>query len=87
MKITEKEKELMLTVFDKLFQTDYSDLNKIFGSVTIKEIRDLYLKLYYNGYCERHGIKFEDMTEDDFEEADFEALMEDVDFRKYMGVR
>ena len=39
------------------------------GSETIKEMRTLYDKLRYEEYCERRGIAYEEMTEEDFIDA------------------
>lgn len=65
------------TVFYELDRMSNSDLNKVFGSITIKEIRALAGKLRYAGYCERHGIRYEDMTELDFEDAALEEAERD----------
>lgn len=66
MTLTVNEKRTVLAVFDELVRLPYSELNKHFGSETITEMQKLYSKLYYEGYCERHGVKYEDMTDDDY---------------------
>lgn len=48
------------------------DIHKKFGGITIEEMNKLFVKFRYADYCERHGITFEEMTEDDFERAYFE---------------
>ena len=69
MKFTEEEMRTIKAVFDELHKMPFSDLNKVWGSMTCEEIGRLANKLYYNDYCERHGITYEDMTEGDFIDA------------------
>lgn len=66
MTLTKEEKRTVLAVFDELAKMKYSDLNTFLGSITIKEMMALRQKLEYEEYCENHGIRYEDMTEDDF---------------------
>ena len=67
MILTNKEVRTLKAVLYDLVTTfqDY-ELNRFMGSETIKEMKALQQKLYYNDYCEEHGIRYEDMTEDDF---------------------
>lgn len=69
MNLTTNEKRTILAVFDELLRKPYSELNTFLGSLTIEEMQKLYGKLRHEGYCERHGIRYEDMTEEDFEQA------------------
>ena len=62
----EREIRTVLAVFSELYYMDYKKLNTLLGSVTIEEMKSLYLKLHYNPYCEKYSIKYEDMTGDDF---------------------
>ena len=39
------------------------------GTLTAEIAAHVASKLRFRGYCERHGITYEQMTEDDFEEA------------------
>ncbi len=62
----EKETRTVLAVFDSLFYMDEHAVNEFLGSVTIAEMKELYLKMKYAPFCEKHGIRYEDMTDDDF---------------------
>ena len=77
MTLTANEKRTVLSVFDELCKKSYSELNMFLGSITIKEMQLLRLKLQYEDYCDRHGIQLEDMTDDDFEAAALEKAERD----------
>ena len=79
MTLTAKEKRTVLVVFEELNKKGYSELNTFLGSITIKEMQTLCQKLRYEEYCERHGIAYEEMTEDDF----IDAAMEDAEAQGY----
>lgn len=79
MTLTANEKRTVLAVFEELNKKRYSELNTFLGSITIKEMQALYQKLRYEGYCERHGITYEEMTDDDF----IDAAMEDAEAQGY----
>ena len=70
--LTADEKRTVLAVFDDLMHLPYSEVNRFVGSLTIQDMQKLYSKLKYEGYCEQHHIKYEDMTADDYEAAYFE---------------
>ena len=72
--MTKKEKALVMAVFSELLKKPYSELNAFLGSLTIKEMRDLYGKLRYEDYCKAHGVRYEDMTDADFEMAYCEGV-------------
>lgn len=72
MNLTPKEKRTVKAVFAELMKKPYSELNRFLGSITIDEMKTLYLKLRYEKYCEDLRIRFEDMTEIDFLYADDE---------------
>lgn len=63
---TEKEQQTVLAVFSTLVQMNDSKLNTFLGSLTIAEMKALYLRLHYSPFCEKYGIKYDDMDEDDF---------------------
>lgn len=67
--MTDNEKRTVLAVFGELLKKPYDELNTFLGSLTIEEMQRLYHRLKYEPYCDRHGIKYEDMTEDDFIQA------------------
>lgn len=64
--MTKNEKRTVMAVFGSLMEKKDSELNTFLGSVTITEMKKLYSKLYYEDYCKRNGIRYEDMTEEDF---------------------
>lgn len=74
MKFTEKELRTIEAVFDSLSKLEYAKLNKFLGSMTIVEMMTLANKMRYAEYCERHGIAYEDMTEEDFVDAALENV-------------
>ena len=63
---TEKEARTVLAVFGELCRKSDRELNTFLGSITIEEMKSLYWKLHYSPFCEKHGVKYEEMTEDDF---------------------
>ena len=69
MTLTKKEKRVVLAVFGELNKKRDTELNMYLGSETIKEMRTLYDKLRYEEYCERRGITYEEMKEEDFIDA------------------
>lgn len=69
MEMTNREKQVVLAVFDALCKQDDRHLNTFLGSETIREMHSLCEKLRYDDYCKERGIKYEDMTEDDFVDA------------------
>ena len=76
MTLSEKEKRVVLGVFGELMGRKYSELGTFLGSETIKEMQTLYSKLRHEEYCKRRGIAYEEMTEDDFIEAELERYTE-----------
>lgn len=72
MNLTANEKRTVRAVFGELVKMRYADLNKVIGSSTIDEMHKLYSKLENEEYCDRHGITYEEMTDDDFINAYFE---------------
>lgn len=69
MTLTWEEKRTVRDVFGEMLRKPYDELNSYLGLVTIKEMQRLYNKLSYEDYCEERGIRYEDMTEDDFIDA------------------
>ena len=66
--MTEKDKRLVRTVFHELDKLPYKELNRILGSMTIKEMHNLLMKLETEKFCKARGLKFDDMTDDDFDD-------------------
>lgn len=79
MTLTVNEKRTVLAVFGELNKKRYSELNTFLGSETIREMQTLYQKLRYEEYCERHGITYEEMAEDDF----IDAALEEAEAQGY----
>ena len=73
--LTNDEKKIVKAVFFDLLCKPYSELNTFIGSLTIEGMQKLYRKLKYEDYCDRHNIRYEDMTEDDF----IQAYEEEID--------
>lgn len=69
MTLTKKEKKVVLAVFSALLGRKYHELNTFLGTETINEMQVLCSKLQYEEYCERRGITYEEMTEEDFIDA------------------
>lgn len=68
MTLTEKELNTVWQAFtDVMMRFTDDELHKFMGSMTIDEMKELWGKLRYREYCEKHGITYEQMTEDDFE--------------------
>ena len=66
--MTDRDKRLVLTVFHELDKLPYRQLNTILGSLTIKEMHNFLMKLETEEFCKIRGLKFDDMTDDDFED-------------------
>ena len=75
MNLTDNEKRTVRAVLGELLKKPYKELNTFLGSLTIQEMQILYNKMKYEKYCEEHGIRYEDMTENDF----IQAYEEDFD--------
>lgn len=69
MTLTKKEKRVVLAVFSALLGRKYHELNTFLGTETINEMQVLCSKLQHEEYCERRGITYEEMTEEDFIDA------------------
>ena len=61
------EARVIWSVFCELTNLPSGELRQLFGSNAAKEICELAAKLRYYDYCDQYGIKYEDMTEADFE--------------------
>lgn len=69
MTFTEKEQRTILAVLDGIVRLPYREQNTILGSLTIAEASDLYGKMKMDPYCVKHGIAYEDLTDEDYENA------------------
>ena len=68
-KLTDRDLVVIEHVLCELLCFKYDELNKTFGTLTIEYMQRLHSRLYYRDFCEKYGIQYEDMTEDDFEQA------------------
>lgn len=66
--MTEKDKHIVKVVFHELDKLPYKELNRILGSVTIKEMHNLLLKLETEEYRRERNIEYQSMTDEDFED-------------------
>lgn len=70
--MTDREKRIVMAVFGTLLhEHTWNELNAApfqLGSITIKEMSDLYYRLKYEDFCTRRGIKYEEMTDEDYED-------------------
>ena len=57
------------SVFCELANLPRNELRQMFGTDAAKEICQLAGELRYYDYCDQRGIKYEDMTEEDFVRA------------------
>ena len=69
--MTKEEKRTVRAILAEVLYMG-NKANTIWGSETLKEARKLWYKLECEPYCERHGIKFEDMTDEDFAQMYYE---------------
>lgn len=67
MTLTDREKRVVMGVFEELLKMPYSDLNKFLGSCTIADMQVMYAKMVTEDYCKRNEIRFEDLDEFDWE--------------------
>ena len=76
MLLNEDEVRTVRAVFFELLCKPYKELNTYLGSITIKEMQTLYSKMRYHGWCDKHDISYEDMTEEDYLSAEEDRLNE-----------
>ena len=76
IRITAEDRKTIFAVFSDLLQKKYNELNTFMGSETITRMQQLHNKLYYEDYCNRHQIRYEDLTEADYEQAYYEKWEE-----------
>lgn len=69
MKFTERELVVIQEVFGELLRMPNSKLNTLLGTETIDVMSKIHHKLEYSNYCEKHGKKYEELTEEDYIEA------------------
>jgi len=52
------------------------DAWKTWGTMTVRELDGIASKLRMRRYCEEHGIRYKDLTEEDYERAYLEEIAE-----------
>ena len=75
MKLTDRQKTVVQAVFEEILYR--ADVHPLLGSETIREAHEILSRIKTEDYCTRNGIKFENLTDDDFERM---ALEEADDF-------
>lgn len=65
MKFTEQQERLVFIVLDEIIRKPTQELRSMFGTCTIDEIMELYDRMKLDDYCQRHGVEYENLTEDD----------------------
>lgn len=71
---SEEDMDTMRAVLESVMYKPYSELNSFMGSETIQRASTLRNKMEHEEYCEKRGMKYEDMTEEDFEMAAEEKI-------------
>lgn len=66
---TERQAKLIYWVFNELCKMPTDDLRQLLGSAGATQASILASELRYYDYCKRNGIKYEDMTDEDYERA------------------
>lgn len=73
-KLTPKEKRTVYEFFAFVLDKPDSELHSFIGSETLSNAKKLFRKLQLEEWCKEHGKRFENMTEDDFMNADEEMM-------------
>lgn len=76
MFLSDKDLDVIYGVFCELLKQPYDKLNRFLGSETIKQMFIISDKLILRDYCERHDLKYEDLTYDDRVDAYHDAFEE-----------
>ena len=74
---SKEDMDTMRAVLESVMYKPYSELNKFMGSETIQRAATLRNKMEHEEYCEKRGMKYENMTEDDFEMAAEEKIKQE----------
>ena len=69
MPMTEEELKLVYALLQSFSELPYGEQLKMLGSIGVTMAYKLERKMHYYPYCQSHGIRFEDMTEDDYVNA------------------
>ena len=81
---SEEDMDTMRAVLESVMYKPYSELNSFMGSETIQRASTLRNKMEHEEYCEKRGMKYEDMTEEDFEMAAEEKIRQaELDAEEY----
>lgn len=70
---SEAQANVIYSVFGELSNLTNSELRRLFGSDGAIEVVKLAGELRYYDYCKRNGIKYSEMTAEDFERAYFDV--------------
>lgn len=72
--LTEQEMTICKGILFELLTMPTVELHKQFGSMTIKDMQSIYSKLRYRNWCNQHNIKYEDMTDSDYLNAEEDMI-------------
>lgn len=82
MKFTKAEMDLFKMVLREVAKKDYDEIMNLVGSMYVEPVKRLADRLNTQWYCERHNIRYEDLTEDDRVDM---ALEEGEDHIRQLG--
>jgi hypothetical protein len=81
---SKEDMDTMRAVLESVMYKPYSELNKFMGSETIQRAAKLRSKMEHEEYCEKRGMKYEDMTEEDFEmKAEEDIRQAEIEAEEY----
>lgn len=67
--LTDEERRLITAILGRLRNLPHEEQEKLLGTCGVPIMYRLERKLHYYPYWSKHGIRFEDMTEDDYVDA------------------
>lgn len=72
MEITDTEKRTLEAVLNRMFSKQYVEISEYMNTSELCYVFHFWKKLRYEQYCENRGISYEDMTVEDFAQAEKE---------------
>ena len=69
MELTSEEMKLVKAILTAFSELPYAQQEKMLGNMGVAMAYRLERKMHYYPYWSKHGIAFEDMTEDDYVDA------------------
>lgn len=65
--LTEREAKYLFGELDMLLNAQDAKLEKLIGHSGVLELRHVHHKLQMHDFCLQNGVKYEDLTEEDYE--------------------